>query len=137
MPQAIRLVADSASARGPDAADNVVVNAEYRWKSGTNSQRTLETRRAYVLQISSALFPGVTVAQPFSASVEIVPFSVSLPVTGCRPSPSTRAGLDFLETAPSPDPLPRSAGARAVLGTTNSTSTRPERCALPDSSSRS
>jgi len=86
MPQAIRLVADSASARGPDAADNVVVNAEYRWKSGTNSQRTLETRRAYVLQISSALFPGVTVAQPFSASVEIVPFSVSLPVTGCRPS---------------------------------------------------
>ena len=134
MPQAIRLVADSASARGPDAADNVVVNAEYRWKSGTNSQRTLETRRAYVLQISSALFPGVTVAQPFLASVEIVPFSVSLPVTGC---PSTRAGLDFLETAPSPDPLPRSAGARAVLGTTNSTSTRPERCALPDSSSRS
>jgi hypothetical protein len=56
MPQAIRLVADSASARGADAADNVVVNAEYRWNSGTNSQRTLETRRAYVLQISSALF---------------------------------------------------------------------------------
>jgi hypothetical protein len=93
--EAIRLVADSASARGPDAADNVVVNAEYRWKSGTNSQRTLETRRAYVLQISSALFPGVTVTLSCSASVDIcVPFSVYLPMTCCRP-PSTRASWGF------------------------------------------
>ena len=96
MPQAISLLSDSASARGPDAADNVVANDESRWKSGTNSQRTLETRRAYVLQISSALFPGATVTLPFSASVENVPFSVSLPVTGCRPSPSTRAELGLL-----------------------------------------
>ena len=65
----IRLACDSASARGSDAADNVVVKDESRWKSGTNRQRTLETRRAYVLQISSALFPGVTVTLSCSASV--------------------------------------------------------------------
>ena len=52
----IRLACDSASARGSDAADNVVVKDESRWKSGTNGQGTLETRRAYVLQISRASF---------------------------------------------------------------------------------
>ncbi len=52
----IRLTCDSASARGSDAADNVVVKDESRWKSGTNRQGTLETRRAYVLQISRASF---------------------------------------------------------------------------------
>jgi len=49
IPQAIRLASDSASERGLNAADNVVLNDESRWESGTRSQHTLDvekTRRA-------------------------------------------------------------------------------------------
>ena len=77
-------LAVSAASRGDRSADNIILNDESRWKSGTSTTRRRvvdrkNTRRAYVLRNVSRSFPGTTAMLSISGSANKLTAQVIFP----------------------------------------------------------